>query len=242
MKNNVSFFFLTTLLLLSMSLFSQENKNVVKVQGDAIFQVAPEILVVNIPIQVKDQVYENCSKQLVSKYILLKEALVKNNIKEEDIKSDNLSVNENYIWDQRERKFDGYIGSLRVTIEQEYTVEKLSAIIETLKIEDFKFGYNITFKLSEKQKSDQLEKAINLAVEDATNKAQIIAEAMNIELDEILEINFGYSAPTFEPLARVESKAMMYNIQNDEGELQLDLNPQLIEIRKSIGIIWKIEQ
>ena len=115
-------------------------------------------------------------------------------------------------------------------------------IIETLKSEEFKFGYNISFKLSEKQKNEQLEKAINLAVEDAANKARIIAKAMNIELEEILEINFGYSSPSFELLTRAESKTMMYNIQNDEGGLQLDLNPQLIEIRKSVGIIWEIEQ
>lgn len=241
MRNNLTFILLGILLCATTSIFSQEKNNVLKVQGEAIFQVAPEILVVNIPIQVKDLVYENCSKQLVTKYKLLKDALVKNNIKEEAIKSDNLSVNENYTWDQRERKFDGYIGSLRVTVEQEYTVEKLSAIIETLKSEEFKFGYNISFKLSEKQKSEQLEKAINLAVEDATNKAKIIAGAMDIKLGEIMEINFGYSAPTYELLTRVESKTMMYNVQDEEGGLKLDLNPQLIQIQKSIGVIWKID-
>ncbi len=240
MKKRTQLILFGFLLIAASNLFAQGNSNVLKVQGEAIFQVAPEVLVVNIPIQVKDPVYERCTKQLVANYNLLKAALVENNIEEEAIKSDNLSVNENYTWDQRERKFEGYIGNLRVSVEQEYTVEKLSSIIETLKSEEFRFGYNISFKLSEKQKSDQLEKAINLAVEDAMNKAKIIAGAANIKIGEIQEINFGYSAPTHELLTR--SKEVFYNVEDAGGKMELNLNPQLIQIQKSVGIIWEIEE
>ena len=229
-------------LMSATNLFSQNTNNVIKVQGEAIIRVTPEILVVNIPIQAKDSVYEKCTKKLVDKYNRLKAALVKNNIKEETIKSDNLSVNENYIWDQRERKFDGYIGSLQVSLELNYSADKLSAIIQTLKEDEFKFGYSISFKLSEKQKSEQLENAINIAVADAMNKAKMIAKSLQIKLGKIQEINFGYNTPTYGPLAREENYAVLSKAGNEANDLQLNLNPQLIEIQKSIGIIWNIIQ
>lgn len=240
MKNTTTFILFLFLTALTANVHSQEKSNVINVQGEAIFKVTPEIFVVNIPIQIKDSVYENCTKRLVEKYNRLKDALVKNNIKEEAIQSDNLSVNENYTWDQRERKFDGYIGSIQVTMEQEYTVEKLSAVIETLKDDDFKFGYNISFKLSEKQKAEQLEKAINMAVEDANNKAKIIARAMKIKLGEIRSINFGPTGISRDLLTMEDSEVVMK--MAGDSKLELNLNPQVIEIQKQIGIVWEIIQ
>jgi len=241
MQNRITIVILGSLLFLASSLFSQEKNNVINVQGEAIINTTPEILLVNIPIQIKNLVYEECSKQLVDKYNQLKNALVKNGIEEKSIQSGNLSVTENYIWDQRERKFDGYIGNLSISVELKYSPEKLSIVIETLKDNRFKFGYNISFKLSEEQKSVELEKAIYLAVEDATNKAKLIASAMKIQLGEILEINFGYSNPTNDFLA-VEGRGMMYKAQGVDDAIQLDLNPQTIQIQKNIGIIWRIIQ
>jgi hypothetical protein len=241
MKNRITIVILSLLLLSAPNLFSQEANNVLKVQGEAIINTTPEILLVNIPIQTKDSVYEECSKQLVNKYNQLKKALVKNGVDEKSIQSNNLSVSENYTWDQRERKFEGYIGNLNVSIEMEYSADKLSSVIETLKDNEFKFGYNISFKLSEKQKSAQLEKAITLAVEDAALKAKIICKAMNIQLGGILEINFGYTTPSNDILM-AEGRGMMYKAQGADDSLQLDLNPQTFQIQKSIGIIWKIVQ
>lgn len=241
MKNKVTMVVLGLLLITATNSFSQEKTNVINVQGEAIFKVTPEIFVVNIPIQIKDSVYENCTKLLVAKYNQLKNALVKNKIKAEYIQSNSLSVNESYIWDERERKFDGYVGNIQVTVEQEYTVEKLSAVIETLKNDEFKFGYNISFKLSEKQKSEQLEKAINMAVEDASNKAKMIAKAMDIKLGEIHNINFGTSGTSHDFLT-VENDAINFDVARSNSKMELNLNPQLIEIQKRIGIVWEIIQ
>ena len=240
MNNKTTIFLFLILTILATNLLAQEKENVINVQGEAIFKVTPEIFVVNIPIQIKDSVYENCTKRLVGKYNQLKDALVKNKIQEEAIQSDNLSVNENYTWDQRERKFDGYIGSIQVTVEQDYTVEKLSTVIETLKDEEFKFGYNISFKLSERQKAEQLEKAINMATEDAQNKAKIIAKAMNIQLGEIRTINFGTSGISRNILTMEDSQVLMK--MAGDSKLELNLNPQVIEIQKNISIVWEIIQ
>jgi hypothetical protein len=240
MKKTITFLLVGILLFSSMSVSSQVNENLLKIQGDAIIYAVPEVLIVNIPIQTKDSIYENCSKELINKYNQLKDALIKNNIDEKSIKSDKLSINENYSYLSHERKFDGYVGSINVTIELTYTANKLNSIINTLKNESFKFGYNLSFKLSENQKNTQLEKAIELAIRDAKNKADIIAKSINITLVGIQEINFGYTNSRNDLL--IVENEMVFSIMDDDVEMEINLNPQMISIHKSIGIIWKIEQ
>lgn len=230
------------LLFASFGAGSQESRQVLKVQGEALFEVEPEIMVVQIPIQIKDENYENCTKQLVDTYNRLKDALVENQIEEDAIRSSNLNVRENFRWEQNEQKFAGYIGSISVTVEQDYNMKNLSTIINVLKDEAFRFGYNVGFKLSEKQKAEQLEKAINMAVEDAQNKAKIIAGAMNVELTEIEEINFDAYASRITPITRSDSKLSLMNSMQADSGISLDVNPQLVPIMKSIEIIWKIKQ
>ena len=239
MKKRITLIVLNIFLLSSITVYSQLKDNLLKVQGEAILYVTPEILVVNIPIQTKDSIYENCSKSLVNKYNQFKGALIKNGIAEKLIKSDRLNINENYLWDQRERKFDGYIGSINVEIEINYSPDQLNSIIETLKNDSFKFGYNLSFKLSENQKSIQLENAIDLAIKDAQNKSKIIAKSLKIKLSEIQEINFGYTSSTNDLLT---TENQVFFMADSDSKIELNLNPQLISIRKSIGIIWKIEQ
>jgi len=240
MRKRIALIVLNIFLLSSITVYPQLKDNLLKVQGEAILYVTPEILVVNIPIQTKDSIYEKCSQSLVNKYNQLKDALIKNGISEKLIKSDRLNISENYSWVQRERKFNGYIGSINVKIEIDYSPDKLNSIIETLKNDTFKFGYDLSFKLSEGQKSIQFENVIDLAIKDAKNKSEIIAKSLKIKLAEIQEINFGYTNSTID-LLTVENDNVFF-VADSDSKIELNLNPQMISIRKSIGIIWKIEQ
>ncbi|MGV8090426.1 MAG: SIMPL domain-containing protein [Mangrovibacterium sp.] len=251
MKNRKTFILFSILFLIIMNLYSQEKNNLLKVQGDAMIRTTPEILVVNIPIQTKDSIYQNCTEKLISQYNQLRDSLIKNNIDEKFIKSDRLSVSENYKWKNQRgpdgyvRIPDGYIGRISARVELEYTVDKLNTILKTLMSDAFKFGYNINFKLSEKQKDTQLENAINLAINDANTKAKIIAENLNIKLSKIKEINFGYKPSydyflTREKEVYIKGKGDVHD--HDDRNIELDLNPQTIQIQKSIAIIWEIEK
>jgi len=240
MKNRFTFIILNIFLFSTITAFSQLKDNLLKVQGEAILYVTSEILLINVPIQTKDSSYENCSNSLVNSYNLLKSALVKNGIEEKLIKSDRLNISENYSWNQGKQIFEGYVGSINVNVELNYSPDKLNSIVETLKDDAFKFGYNLSFKLSDKQKSTQLEKAIELAIKDAQNKADIIVKSLKIKLGEIQEINFEYNNTATGPLT-LEAKSMFVRTGGD-ANTELNLNPQMISIQKNIGIIWKIEQ
>ncbi len=241
MKYMIKTIIVNVLLLLSVSVFSQVKNNQLKIQGEAVLYETPEILIVNIPIHTKDSVYEECSNRLIYTYDKLKWALSEKGIKEELIRTDRFNIQENYTWTSNQRKFDGYVGNLNVTIELEYTVKTLNTIINVLNKDSFNFGYNLNFKLSEIQKSTLLEKVIDLAIKDATNKARIIANSLNVKLSEIKEVNFGYTSTRYDLLI-VEDDMELEVLDSEVGGNKLSLNPQQLSIRKSIGVVWLIEQ
>lgn len=236
---------LTVILIIFVSLKAQpqEKDNLLRIQGDAFVSATPEIMVVNIPIQHKDSVYERCMEVLALKFNLLKKSLNQKYIPEKSIKSDDLNIQENFKWNQREQVPDGYIGRVNVVIEQKYTPDNLNIIINTLNNEKFNFGYNVTFSLSEEQKDSLREKVIKLALEDASIKADIITKKMNIKLSEISEVNFGGTRYNNDYLTMEEEESeVFYIVEDGERVERITLNPKMLQIQKSIVVVWKIEQ
>lgn len=208
-----------------------------KVKGEATVKAIPELMMINIPLEAKASTYSQTSDNLTKTYNDLESALVKAGIADDKIQSSSLRIQENYRYENRERILDGYVGSIQVYLELDHTPDNIKAVISTLKQENFNFGYNLSFGLSEAQKEKLLEEALISAVADGKNKAEILAESLEVRILSLDEVNYGYmsGAPdVFEPKMRMEASAM-----SDGGD-QLNLNPREMEIRKEVGLIWKV--
>ncbi len=216
---------------------AQNYPSILKVQGEHRVYAVPEILEVNIPLQVKDVSYEACSSQLVRTYNDLSNALVKAGIEKDQIKSSGLNIQEFYNYNERERKLEGYTGSIQIYIKMPHDDAKLQNIMRTLRDDRFKFGYNLGFSLSEKQKETLEADAIKSAVADARAKADAMAEALGMKLIAVQEINYGYTEGRQDFLTR-DKMAMATREMSDTGDLQL--NPQLQEVYRNVGVIWHI--
>lgn len=150
-----------------------------------------------------------------------------------------MSINPEYRYLDRDKQLIGYNGSIRLSIELDHTQENMNAIVNTLKNEDFNFGYSLSFSLSETQKETLLEEALTKAVEDGERKASILAKALEVKIVTLAEVNHGYMSDgpgVFQPLMR---SAEAYNMKSDGGQ-ELTLNPSEMEIRKEVGLIWKV--
>ncbi len=227
--------------LFGVNAFCQTDNNEIKVQGSAIIYETPELMVVNISVSAKDSIYSECSDKLVANYNLIEKAFVKNGISKKSLKSDGLNINESYSWSGRERKKDGYSGNISVELELPYDSNSLNIVMNTLKGNDFPVSYNLTFKLSKDQKEKLLQKSIELAIEDAKTKAKYIANSLNVTLSEIKDVNFGYTSYQNDLLTS-ETDIFFVLDEEEEVEQALNLNPQKMEIKKTLGIIWKIKQ
>jgi len=229
------------LLFSNISLFSQVVGDQLKVQGESVISATPEEMVVNIPISVKDALYSKCSDQLMAKYNNLVTDLNKNGIKKEIVKTDRMQITENYKWSSEGQKFEGYDGTINVLIELKYDAVSLNKIIKSLSGRDMKLTYNVQFQLSKEQRETLLQKSIENAIGDATNKADIISKSLGLKLIGVKDINFGYVSSSNEVLAPMYKMRMSVSddIRGSEASIN-ELNPQEIDISKSIGIIWYI--
>ena len=231
---------ISAFLLISLNLFSQINGNLLKVEGESILSETPEEMCVGIPVNSKDSIYSKCYDKLIEKYNFLILELTKNGISKEIIRTNRLNIEESYNWNEKERKSDGYVGLLEVSITLKYTPENLNKILKSLNNNSYNILYAISFQLSQEQRNILLEKAIQEAITDAKNKAKTIAESLNLKLVEIKEINFGFNSDINDPL--VNRKQIRYVAACVADNQNLQLNPEKLEIQKSIGIIWRIEK
>ncbi len=230
---------------ITMQLRAQQTDNLLQVQGDAILFTTPEIMKIDIPVEVINTNYEVCSTELTATFEALRKALIANGIPEKEIRTEDMSVREKYNWDDRTKVFEGYLGSIGIVIELPYSVDQLNALLSTLQNEKFKFGYRLNFKLSEAQKQELREKVITEAIADARRKAETITRGMDIELGAIKKINYGFVRSFADDLIEEEEVFFIADrdaTMNDMPPLRSLLNPYRLEIRKSIGVVWHIVQ
>lgn len=223
--------------ILSMS--AQNSDSVIKVKGQAEMKAVPEILSVTIPIQSKARTYQDCTNQLTSTFNDLNAALVKAGIAKEKIKSNQLSITEDYSYQERERVLVGYIGNIRLSMDLEHSQKNLNTVMNTLNNERYNFGYQVGFSLSEEQKDKMRQEAIKEAVKDARAKAETLAKALEVKLIDIKEVNYEYSEGGNDIL--MLQKSMRYDsAEASSGSNNIQLNPEEMTISKSVGVIWRI--
>jgi len=223
-----------------MTVSAQSPESVIKVRGEAIVRAVPEVLNIRIPLQTKAKTYEECTNLLTSTFNDLNAALVKSGIDKKRIYSNQLSISEDYNYQDRERVLIGYVGTITLSLELPHTEKNLNRVMRTLNDERFKFGYQASFSFSEAQKDSLREEAIKLAVSDAKVKAKILAEALSVSLEEIKEVNFEFSDGGNDVI--IMRQSMLAESKMSDGGSDIKLNPQEQEISKSVGVIWRISQ
>jgi uncharacterized protein YggE len=223
---------LPALLLGALNANSQAGE--LRVTGEASVKAVPEILSITIPLNAKEDTYDACNQSLMRSYNKLADALQKAGIDKHSIKSSGMQINQSYTWVDRERKPDGFTGSMNLSLKMPYTHKSLNAFTRTMSDKSFDFGYQLGFELSETQKSKITDEAIKSAVEDAKRKGEMLAEAAGVRKNFVKEITYGSEDRGFSPLMLRDGAKMAMEVE------EIDLNPNLIEIKQKVTIVWNI--
>ena len=211
-----------------------QDREVLQVVGKAIFLETPENYVLQIDLIETDTLYERCSRELLNKLELLQEELSSKGLQKEQISTQDLSMAEQFEFRDGKRIKIGYIGTVRLTIEDKYSPKKLGSVIQVP--EKYQVTYRLIFALSDQQKDSLSEKAIKAAVEDARSKAELIAAASGVKLVKISKIN--YEASNFGDYRLIQEAEVAHKVRDFGNEL--DLSPKAISIRKAVDIEWQI--
>ncbi|MBR8537246.1 SIMPL domain-containing protein [Carboxylicivirga sediminis] len=215
-----------------------QNSNRIKVEGQARISEVPEEIIVSVDLTVKDSLYQECFSKAMESLKTLKHTFEKNGIDPKFIKSKAISVNEAYEWQQNKRIKSGYVANISLEVKDAFTQKFSDALLKSLNRADLNINYRLAFGFSEAQKEKLKAKAIELAVADAQQKAEIIANAAGVKLTGIANINYGADTPSFRPMDMMMDKEMTPAITRADNFSGVDLNPKEQVIISAIYMEW----
>jgi uncharacterized protein YggE len=220
-----------------------QSKNVIKVEGTARIKEVPEEIIVSVDLTIKDSLYQECFNKSMASLNALKKIFKSNGIDPKLIKSKNISVNEDWQYNQGKRTKVGYVSNIALELRSTFTQKFSNALLNSLDQKSLNINYRIGFGFSEEQKTKLRKKAIELAVADAKEKAETIAMASELTLSGISSISYGTQAVYPRSMDMVmendfEAAPMKAGGQRFSG---VELNPKEQLIQKSIYIEWAFE-
>ncbi len=225
-----------SLLILGISLRAQSAEHTLEVAGKATIKELPQEIVFRIPLKILDSTYLGCSNRLAETLNNLKNDLSENGIQEQWIKTINYRISENMVYKDGQRKQDGYLGMVNISVEAEYSQELVNSVLKP--INALELNYSINFSMSEAQKQRLTKIAMVNAVGDAKVKAEILSEATKVKLLSISKISYGID--NFRPEPFMTERVLA---NKDDGSVtnDLSLSPPLTSLFKSVLIVWNIE-
>jgi len=234
------------LALLFGNIQAQQNTNPqILVEGKSVVHLVPEEIMFNVNLSVKDSNYTRCAEMAVEKLAKIQALFLENGIDKDLIKSNSYSIREIQRHDPRLQQmvFDGYQADIPLTIKTKRDYTKNDLIFSLIK-DNVESSFNMNFGLSEEQREAVKEELINLAVQDARQKAVIIAKSAQVKLGTINFIQYGDPRTINAMLNRSESvtSGIMPRMTADfDSKITNVFSPDEIVMATNILISYQIE-
>lgn len=226
----------------------QAKDNTLLVKGTAIIKQIPEIIYASVNVKSESANYSDCQNKLLIKMESVKSTILKQNISNELIKTNEITVNERQEFISGKMTKTGFVASISLIIESQYSPEFSKKLLTAFTTDSLVLNYTIGFKLSEKQKTQLRQLAITKAADDAKERALIIAKSSNVKLSRLNSISFMDDEITFNKdndIIKTEirpSQDVFVTVRgNNSTTPNIDFNPKEIGIIKSIMMEWTID-
>ena len=216
----------------------------ITVTGKGRLIVSPEITEVTLVINgLEDEYYQALAKS-VDQSNLLKMILIENGLKKESLKTKNFNVYKKTksIKDQNGNYHDKFLGyeydhiiSFKFDNDNELLGKLLYSISKLNINPEVKVKYLI--KDFEKAKNDLLA----VAIKDSMTKAQVMADAANVELGDIESIDYSWGTIRYESNEfRVMNDSSMTLYDAAPTSFDIDIEPDDIHITDTVTVVWNL--
>ena len=220
-----------------------EKERTIRVTGKGNLKVHPDMTRVTIDITRVYREYSETLKRASMDTKALRILLSRFGFEHSDLKTVHFSVDtemETYREDDvYKQRLIGYRYTHSTKIEVDSDNERRGKILYALAHSSLepKFRLSYTVKDPEAVKNNLLSRA----VKDAKEKAKILTAAADVELGEILSIDYSWREITFEahPLQLIEDKMLC---SEPMASYDLDIEPDDISASDTVTIIWEIKQ
>lgn len=210
----------------------------IRVEGHGVLKVRPNTMRLTIQLTGIEPIYEQAldkSNQVIN---ILKDCLTTIKIDHAELKTTDFHIqpsyksyaDENDVW---QNELIGYQYNHQLKLELPIDQQLLGNLFSQMATREI----SPTIQISHTVKNVEATKKALLreAVKDAYQKAEILAQAANVKLGQIVTMDYRYvssdivSAPIGQPLLAKASKATF------------DINPDDIELKDQVTIVWQIQ-
>lgn len=199
---------LTNLIILLSLLVSAQEKIELTVRGVSEIAKAPTIVKIQYAIESQQESYSGTIEDLTKRVDILIKELVLLKIKKESIKSSTFTINKSYIWNNdRSKRKDGFRGFQNLSVSLDYSVERLLEILNGSTNNEANANISLSFGIDDLTEKEIRKGLIEMAIEDADQKAETIANKSKLELSGIKSINYLSGNNNSQPVYRSYAEA-----------------------------------
>ena len=234
-------FFITALFLPLAAWSNGENLHLIMVNGIAEAQVDPNMVILQIESWGKATGAKAAQEIQSTQYAKLKNVIEKFKIKKEDFKTENYSMNPDYLWDQKtqKNKTTGYRVSHQITITLR-KIEQAGPLIDDVTAagkNDLTGGVTIQATSWDSDKKSVVETSvINDAVRNARSKAEELAKAAGVKIKAVHRIS--HSTNSFAP-PMAEMDASVQSLSQEKGR-PTELSSGKIKVQIDVQMEFEI--
>ncbi len=209
-----------------------------RITGTGKLSVTPDTVTIDFPIEALDYQYEQAVIKVNNAVNKLKEILSELGSDANQLKTNNFRVNRETRYNKKLEihEFAGFSAKHDMSLEVAFDNKLIHDILQKIVASDIDVDFRINFTVSDKKSA--VDRLIGNAIEDAADKAKLIAKASGIVLKEILSIDYAFSEVRFR-----SDFDMVYDTNEMLSEVSSapDISPSDINLSENVTITWRIE-
>lgn len=218
--------------------------NTILVKGTAVLKQIPELLSASLSLKSESRDYTDCQDRAIAKLDKVKAALLNHNINEKLLHTGEIRITETIELQGGKPVKNGFSATILLTLEAPYTTGLTQNLLDALRNDSLSVNYTIGFKLSESQKSALRQQAITMAIDDAREKATLIAKSANVKLGRINSVTYLDEEMTWNIDRDIirEVSGVFTTVGQNSPSPMIEFSPKEIGLIKGVRIEWMIER
>lgn len=213
---------------------SKEEPNVINVSGSGEIKLVPDIATVSIQVRTYNE--KPAAAQAENSAIMdaVIEAVKAAGVKDADIATDNVSLNERYNYKKTPAVVVGYdmVTSIKITIRD---IDAVGKVLSDAIAAGATGTYGLTLTVSDSSAAYQ--QALKAAIDDAKGKAQAIAEALGVTLKPIPSA-VNEQSSSYTPNAAYDMRTAS---AAEDANADVSISPGELTVEAQVSIEYEID-
>lgn len=209
----------------------------ITVNGKAAVSAPPDTAEIKLTVQGESAEYEKCAEITLERARLLGDAATAAGLDVDCLRTDDYNVSAKY---ENERSADGnykqvfagYKCTQNMTLRFAFDKALLGKVLAKMGGSGAEATYEIRFTVKDEQ--EYVQKALRLAVDDAKQKAEIIADAIGAKLTAVQSVSYGSSIPR--AYSETNCRPMLMR-----AAAAPDITPSDVQFTDSVTVVWGIQ-